>query len=160
MNGRSAGAFRGWVGALLAGLMLVTVSALPLLTGPATALAAAPAPGGPSTGFVLPVAAPPVVLTPFTPPANRYGAGHRGVDLAAAQGSTVVAAGPGVVVFADELAGRGVVSIEHAGGLRTTYEPVTAAVRAGSSVLAGQPIGVLQAGHTGCAPAWRCAGST
>ena len=56
---------------------------------------------------------------------------------------------PGVVVFAGPLAGRGVVSIEHAGGLRTTYEPVTASVTAGASVAAGQPIGTLEAGHAG-----------
>jgi murein DD-endopeptidase MepM/ murein hydrolase activator NlpD len=106
-----------------------------------------------ATGFVLPVPPPPVVLTPFAPPANRFGAGHRGVDLAAPEGSAVVAAGPGVVVFAGPLAGRGVVSIEHAGGLRTTYEPVTAAVATGAAVSAGQPIGVLEADHPGCAPA-------
>jgi murein DD-endopeptidase MepM/ murein hydrolase activator NlpD len=65
----------------------------------------------------------------------------------------VVAAGAGRVVFAGELAGRGVISVEHEGGLRTTYEPVTASVAAGSPVAAGQPIGTLQAGHPGCAPA-------
>ena len=90
-----------------------------------------------ANGFVLPVAPPPLVLTAFRPPADRYGAGHRGVDLAAQPGSAVVAAGTGRVVFAGALAGRGVVSIEHAGGLRTTYEPVTASVSAGATVAAG-----------------------
>jgi len=108
---------------------------------------------GPPTAFVLPVAPPPLILTPFTPPANRYGPGHRGVDLASPVGAPVLAAGPGVVVFAAQLAGRGVVSIEHAGGLRTTYEPVTASVAAGVTVTAGQPIGVLEPGHAGCTPA-------
>ena len=51
------------------------------------------------------------------------------------------------------LAGRGVLSIEHEGGLRSTYEPVTASVTAGQPVEAGQPIGTLQAGHAPCAPA-------
>jgi len=101
----------------------------------------------------LPMPPPPLVLTAFAPPANPYGAGHRGVDLAAQPGSPVVAAGPGVVVFAGDLAGRGVVSIEHTGGLRTTYEPVDAAVAVGASVTAGQVIGVLAPGHVGCAPA-------
>ena len=119
----------------------------------ATAAAAAPVTAAPTADFVLPVAPPPIVLTPFAPPANRYGAGHRGVDLAAAAGSTVVSAGTGVVVFAGQLAGRGVVSVEHTGGLRTTYEPVTAGVTAGAPVARGQPIGVLEAGHEGCAPA-------
>ena len=118
--------------------------------------AAATAPGVArfaANGFVLPVAPPPMVLTAFRPPATRYGAGHRGVDLAASPGSVVVAAGTGRVVFAGALAGRGVVSIEHAGGLRTTYEPVAALVSAGAPVLPGQPIGELEPGHPGCAPA-------
>lgn len=107
----------------------------------------------PAAGFVLPVPPPPIVLTPFAPPATRYGAGHRGVDLAAQPGSPVVAAGAGVVIFAGPLAGRGVISVEHPGGLRTTYEPVTAAVTVGTTVSPGQPIGALEPGHAGCAPA-------
>ena len=126
---------------------------LALLTSAQAPVAAAAPAAAPAFDFVLPVAPPPIVLTPFAPPANRYGAGHRGVDLAATAGSTVVSAGAGVVVFAGQLAGRGVVSVEHPGGLRTTYEPVTAVVSAGSPVARGQPIGVLELGHPGCAPA-------
>jgi murein DD-endopeptidase MepM/ murein hydrolase activator NlpD len=127
--------------------LLLLAAVVPTTTAGASSITRA------ATGFVLPVAPPPLVLTPFAPPANRFGAGHRGVDLAAAEGSVVLAAGPGVVLFAADLAGRGVVSIEHPGGLRTTYEPVTASVPAGSRVGAGQPIGLLQPGHAGCAPA-------
>ncbi len=108
---------------------------------------------GTAAEFVPPLPPPPVVLTPFAPPPTRYGAGHRGVDLAADVGAAVSAAGAGRVVFAGDLAGRGVISIEHDGGLRTTYEPVTATVGVGSTVGAGQPIGTLEAGHAGCAPA-------
>lgn len=130
------------------------LAALAVLAGlfhpPVAAGRSAPAP---VTGFVLPVPPPPLILTPFAPPANPYGAGHRGVDLAAAANSVVVSAGPGTVVFAAELAGRGVISIQHAGGLRTTYEPVTASVPAGSIVVTGQQIGLLQPGHPGCVPA-------
>ncbi|WP_396121435.1 M23 family metallopeptidase, partial [Actinomyces sp. 217892] len=45
------------------------------------------------------------------------------------------------------VAGRPVVSIDHDGGIRTTYEPVEAGVAAGEQVVAGQVIGVLVAGH-------------
>jgi murein DD-endopeptidase MepM/ murein hydrolase activator NlpD len=131
-------------------LLLVVAGWVPAAR-PAVAAAVAAAPS--ATGFVLPVAPPPLVLTAFAPPANRYGAGHRGVDLAAAPGSVVTAAGVGRVVFAGPLAGRGVVSIQHDGGLRTTYEPVTATVTDGATVTAGQQIGVLEPGHAGCAPA-------
>lgn len=106
-----------------------------------------------STGFVLPVTGPAVVLTRFRPPPSRYGPGHRGVDLAAARGDPVRAAGAGIVVYAGQLAGRGVVSIDHQVGVRTTYEPVTASVKAGDSVLIGQTIGLLVGGHVACAPA-------
>ena len=146
--------------AVLVAVVLVLVcpnpptAAAPLRAGGGVAGAGAGAARAPSaTGFVLPVPPPPIVLTAFAPPANRYGAGHRGADLAVAVGSEIRSAGTGVVVFAADLAGRGVVSIEHAGGLRTTYEPVAASVAAGAAVSAGQVIGVLQSGHPGCAPA-------
>lgn len=101
-----------------------------------------------------PVPGPPRLGRLFDPPATRYGSGHRGVDLVAPTGSTVLSAGEGTVVFAGRLAGRGVVSIQHRDGLRTTYEPVTATVVVGAAVGAGQPVGVLEAGHPGCsAPA-------
>ncbi len=106
-----------------------------------------------SAVFVLPVPPPAAVLTPFRPPATTYGRGHRGVDLALAVGGQVRAAGAGVVTHAGPVAGRGTVTVQHAGGLRTTYEPVTALVRAGQLVTAGQPLGELQAGHASCAPA-------
>jgi murein DD-endopeptidase MepM/ murein hydrolase activator NlpD len=97
----------------------------------------------------------PAVVRRFEPPATRYGAGHRGVDLAGAPGEPVYAAGAGAVVYAGLLAGRGVVSVEHAGGLRTTYEPVRATVHAGQRVAAGVVVGHLDPGHAGC-PAPAC----
>ena len=109
----------------------------------------------PRGDYDWPVAGWPRVSRPFQPPLSRYGPGHRGVDLIAAVNSPVLAAGDGTVVFAGELAGRGVVSVQHASGLRTTYEPVLAAVPPGAVVRRGQLIGVLQAGHEGC-PAQAC----
>ncbi|WP_243792863.1 M23 family metallopeptidase [Saccharopolyspora gloriosae] len=91
------------------------------------------------------------VSRPFEPPTSTYGPGHRGVDLAGAPGATVSAAGSGIVRYAGPLAGRSLVSIEHADGLRTTYEPVRPTVAVGQEVDAGQPIGLLEPGHPGCA---------
>lgn len=88
----------------------------------------------------------------FAPPATRFGAGHRGVDLPGEPGAVVRAAGSGQVSYAGLLAGRGVVVVVH-GELRTTYEPVTALHPVGTSVAAGEPIGRLEAGHLGCAAA-------
>jgi murein DD-endopeptidase MepM/ murein hydrolase activator NlpD len=95
----------------------------------------------------------PAVLRIFDAPSPNWNRGHRGVDLAAAPGQPVYAAGTGTVVFAGELAGRTLVSIAHPGGLRTTYEPVRPAVRVGQLVDAGTVIGELMAGHTGCSAA-------
>jgi murein DD-endopeptidase MepM/ murein hydrolase activator NlpD len=106
-------------------------------TGPAAG-------GGPGT-----------VARRFLPPPNPYGRGHRGADLVAARGAAVLAAGPGVVAQAGTLAGRGVVSVLHPGGLRTTYEPVTATVVVGSPVARGSVLGTLEPGHPGC-PAPAC----
>ncbi|MEU6430870.1 M23 family metallopeptidase [Microbispora sp. NPDC046973] len=80
----------------------------------------------------------------FDPPPQRWLAGHRGVDLAAGPGEKVMAAGPGIVGLAERVAGRGVVTISHPGGLRTTYLPVRALVRPGDVVAAGQVIGVVE----------------
>jgi murein DD-endopeptidase MepM/ murein hydrolase activator NlpD len=86
----------------------------------------------------------------FDAPSPDWNPGHRGVDLAGAPGQPVYAAGTATVVFAGLLAGRPVVSLAHPGGLRTSYEPVRAAVRAGQRVTAGTVIGELEAGHPGC----------
>jgi hypothetical protein len=67
----------------------------------------------------------------------------------------VLTAGAGTVHFAGRVAGRGVVSVTHPNGLRTTYEPLEPAVRAGQALAAGDPIGTLVAGHAGC-PAAAC----
>src|SRR3954452_19615562 len=90
------------------------------------------------------------VTRPFDPPPHPFAAGHRGADLRGTPWTPVLAAGNGVVVFAGWVAGRPVVSIDHPGGLRTTYEPVASSVAAGQTVARGSPIGTLAAGHGGC----------
>ena len=95
----------------------------------------------------------PAVVRTFDAPQPNWQRGHRGVDLAGSPGQTVYAASPGTVVFAGELAGRPVVSVAHPGGLRTSYEPVRAAVRVGQAVTTGTVIGSLLAGHPGCGAA-------
>jgi murein DD-endopeptidase MepM/ murein hydrolase activator NlpD len=97
----------------------------------------------------------PIVTRAFDAPRPDWQRGHRGVDLAGAPGQPVYAAGRGTVVFAGTLAGRPVVSVDHPGGLRTSYEPVQAVVRPGQSVDAGTPLGRLAAAHVGC-PAPAC----
>jgi hypothetical protein len=89
------------------------------------------------------------VTRAFAPGPTPYSAGHRGVDLAGHPGEPVRAAAAGVVSYAGELAGRGVVVVVH-GALRTTYEPVRATVRRDTRVERGVQIGTLDPGHQGC----------
>lgn len=93
------------------------------------------------------------VVRGFSPPLRRWSAGHRGVDLLAAAGSTIRAAGAGIVSFAGVVADRGVVVVRHRDGTRTTYEPVRAQVRVGGQVQAGAPLGLLESTGGHCAPA-------
>ncbi len=106
--------------------------------------------GAPRADYVWPLDPRPAVARPFEPPPFKYGRGHRGVDLAGSPGQPVLAAGPGRVAFAGQVAGRGVVSIDHPDGLRTTYEPVSGTVSKGEPIEAGTAIGALAAGHLGC----------
>jgi murein DD-endopeptidase MepM/ murein hydrolase activator NlpD len=122
---------------LLAALLLT----LCLVGVPVNALAAPPLP----SPDVWPVDPPMEVIRGFEPPAVVWGAGHRGVDLAAPPGTVVRAAAGGIVSFAAMLAGRGVLVVDH-GAVRTTYEPVTADVSVGDVVVAGQRIGRLATG--------------
>ncbi|MBB3604744.1 murein DD-endopeptidase MepM/ murein hydrolase activator NlpD [Mycolicibacterium sp. BK556] len=105
--------------------------------------------------LVWPLRPPPAVTRTFDAPSPDWQPGHRGVDLAGAPGQPVYAAGPATVVFAGTLAGRPVVSLAHAGGLRTSYEPVEASVRAGQLVDTSTALGRLLPGHAGC-PAQAC----
>jgi murein DD-endopeptidase MepM/ murein hydrolase activator NlpD len=86
----------------------------------------------------------------FDPPPEPWLPGHRGVDLAGRPGQIVTASAQGRVSFAGSVAGRGVVSIVHPGGIKTTYEPVSPTVQQGDAVNQGTPIGELASGHEGC----------
>lgn len=106
--------------------------------------------------WMAPLDPPLTVVRAFDPPAARWLAGHRGVDLAAADHVSIRATGAGVVTFAGLVAGRGVVVVGHvgvAGRLRSTYEPVAPTVAVGQAVEAGESIGVLTAAGGHCRPA-------
>lgn len=135
----------------------IPAAALGLPSGPArgTTLAAPGQPGPPgrfrpAADFSWPLPGTPPVLRAFQPPRTPYGPGHRGVDLGGTVDEDVLAAADGLVVFSGVLAGRGVVSIEHEGGLRSTYEPLRPTAIVGVRVRRGERIGLLDGGHPGC----------
>lgn len=128
----------------------IAVVATMLITTTATA-GAGPAAGGPAE-WTWPLGlAQTAIVRSFDLPDEPWRPGHRGVDLAGFEGFAVYAAGDGVVTYAGLVAGVGVVTVTH-GELRTTYQPVAAAVRVGQRVAAGQQIGSLDADRSHCAP--------
>jgi murein DD-endopeptidase MepM/ murein hydrolase activator NlpD len=133
---------------------LAAAVAAALLVGPQALAGGAPQPagvaGGPAGESAVVVPVDGAVVREFDPPATPYGPGHRGVDLDAGGGDPVRAAMAGVVTFSGDVAGVRWVTVDHGGGLDTTYgEFGPLAVSAGDRVEAGQPLGRLagSAGH-------------
>lgn len=115
-------------------LLLVMVLALALAAA-SPAGASRPAP---SSAAVRPVAG--EVAETIDLPDVVWGPGNRGAKLVARPGEPVRAALAGTVRFAGQVAGEGWVSVDHGGGLDTTYGPVETAVPAGRRVRAGAVI--------------------
>ena len=119
---------------LLAAIVLSAAAAL----YPATAAA--------SGTWVWPVTGP--VIRGFDPPDDPYGAGHRGIDIAAPVGTPVLAAQAGTVTFAGKVGGQLFVTVDHGGGLVSSYSWVSALrVRKNDVVARGQTIALSGTGH-------------
>ena len=130
--GSRAGRCRGAV-ARIVGLGVAAATTV----GP---VAAGPARAAEDGGWRMPVSG--AVARPFDASASDYGPGHRGVDLVAAPGAAVVAAGPGTVTFAGPVAGALHVVVLHRGGVRTSYSfLLDLAVSAGDVVAGGTVVG-------------------
>lgn len=130
-------------------IVSIALGWLPLvLLGPL--LLAPPCAAAPDGDFDWPLQPRPAVVRAFDKPTQNWLPGHRGVDLAGTPGQQVLAAGDGTIAFAGTVAGKPVLSIDHPGGLRTTYEPVEAAIPVGRTVTRGTPIGALNRGHDRC----------
>ena len=88
------------------------------------------------------------VIQAFDPPDTPYGSGHRGIDIAASVGTTLVAPADGTVTFAGPVGGYLFLTIDHGGGLFSTYSWLSAKlVRKGDHVLQGQPVALTGWGH-------------
>lgn len=86
------------------------------------------------------------LVSPFVAPAHDYAPGHRGIDIRLTGSLDVRAPAAGVVAFSGSVAGRGILTIDHGGGLVTTLEPVDSPLVAGEPVARAQPVGTLAAG--------------
>ena len=125
--------------------VIVALSAAPVVpsVGPIAAATAEVA-----STWTWPVVGP--VVVPFDPPDSPYGAGHRGIDIAPALGTPVVAPADGVVTFAGPVGGRLFVTIDHGGGVLSTASFLSSVtVRRDDAVTGGQQVGTTGGGHAG-----------
>lgn len=112
--------------------------------------AAAPANTEPRATWDWPLSPRPAVLRAFDPPDKPWMSGHRGVDLEAMDdGVPVTSPESGTVSFVGTVVDRPVITIDHGGGVRSSFEPVQSSLTAGTPVAKGQIIGALQPGHCG-----------
>ncbi|WP_136043836.1 MULTISPECIES: murein hydrolase activator EnvC family protein [unclassified Microbacterium] len=86
------------------------------------------------------------VVEPFRAPAHEYGAGHRGVDLASSIDAPVTAPADGTVAVRGTVVDRPLLTIQHADGLVSTFEPLRTTLDPGDAVSAGQEIGFVDLG--------------
>lgn len=95
-------------------------------------------------GLTSPVEAP--ITAPFAP-TGPY-SGHFGVDFAVPSGTPVTTAGEGYVVFAGWVVDNLAVTVDHGGGLITTYSYLRSiAVRKGALIEKGQILGWSGVAH-------------
>lgn len=112
------------------------------------AAASNPASAAGEASWTWPVVGP--VTRAFDAPDSQYGSGHRGIDIAASVNSSVRSPASGVVAFAGAIGGDVFVSIDHGGGLRSTYSWLaSSSVEEGDAVFAGDVIARSGAGHPG-----------
>ena len=99
------------------------------------------------------------MIHPFEKPAQRWSAGHRGVDLAVPENDRhVYAPAPGKVVFSGTVVNRKVLVLAHPDGRRSTFEPMDETLPVGTTVTAGEVIGTVAgaAGGNSERPYRRC----
>ncbi|MBI3648554.1 MAG: M23 family metallopeptidase [Actinobacteria bacterium] len=122
--------------------MRKTVLALVLLS---VAVATA-TPARASGDWVWPVVGP--IIRGYDPPDSPYGSGHLGIDIATPFGTPVRSVAAGTVTFAGKVGGHLFVTVNHGGGLASTYSWVSELlVRKGDVVTVGQAIALSGTGH-------------
>jgi murein DD-endopeptidase MepM/ murein hydrolase activator NlpD len=132
---------------LAATALVIGVCGLAPLPAPPAAASSATTPS-----WQWPLDPQPPLVRGFDPPEAPWLPGHRGIDLAAVPGQPVLAVAPGTVTYAGEVAGVGVVVVDH-GAVRSTYQPVVARAEAGEWVQAGTALGVVTTVGSHCLPA-------
>lgn len=121
--------------------------------GAVSGIALSAEPEGGSATWTWPLHPRPAIVRPFTPPEQRWLSGHRGVDLhAPGPGVAILAPSAGRVRFSGRVGGKDVVVIEHAQGLRSTFEPAISSLAVGAAVSRGQAVAAVGPSSGHCAP--------
>jgi murein DD-endopeptidase MepM/ murein hydrolase activator NlpD len=130
---------------------LLAVCCLSFVLCAAAMIRAAPAASASGT-WTWPVVGP--VIRGYDLPESPYGSGHRGIDIAAVVGTTVVSAAPGIVSFAGPVGGALFVSVDHGAGVVSSYSFLSVVdVHKGDVVAEAAPVGRSGTGHPGITPA-------
>lgn len=87
----------------------------------------------------------------FAKPAQNWLPGHRGIDLVPTGAPVIVAPSAGSIGFVGNVAGKPVVTLLHAGGLRSTFEPAETDLVVGTVLDAGDFVGTISS-----AGPWHC----
>ncbi|PLS23943.1 M23 family metallopeptidase [Bifidobacterium imperatoris] len=91
-----------------------------------------------------------IVTDSFDQPLTPWATGHRGLDLSTSPGEAILAPRVGTISFAGRVGGKDVVSIRHRGGVTSTFEPALTDLSVGTTVLAGDSIGVVRGDSDHC----------
>ena len=125
------------------GMRVVAIAVLMMML---PAAAAPPGSEKPEEPWRWPVDAAREVAEPYQAPEHDYGPGHRGVDIVAGAGAIVRAPANGVVVFRGVVVDRPLLTLDHGGGIVSTFEPVASELVPGAIVEAGDEIGTVATG--------------
>jgi murein DD-endopeptidase MepM/ murein hydrolase activator NlpD len=136
-----------WIRSVVRCVVLVAViaAAVPAISAPASAEIRPTAREG--AGHAVPLFGTTVRMW-NAPEDQPFAAGHRGIDVAAPEGTPVRASGAGVVSFTGNVAGNRTVTVDHPDGVRTSYSFLGTIVAHRNDVVAlGDVVGTVGAGH-------------
>lgn len=130
-------------------LVIVLVTAALLVDAPAAAEDRA-APPPITTPWLWPVDGERSITRGYEAPANPWGPGHRGIDIAVHADQEVRSPAPGTVFFVGMVVNRPVITVAHKGDVLSSYEAVAPAVELGDVVDGGDLLGTVTTGpHCG-----------